>query len=92
MNKIAIHAVARVLGRIDADHAAAAEADAGFDAGEWSGRWHDALAEKHAEEALAAIARRFGMEPAELERQHRAWCEHSAAGPDPLGDWHGRNL
>jgi hypothetical protein len=45
----------------------AAAADAGFDGGEWSGRWHAEAAEREADEMAARIAPRFGLTTAMLE-------------------------
>ena len=44
-----------------------AEADAGFDAGEFSGAYHGSLYVSEFEKTLEYVAKRFDMEPKELD-------------------------
>ena len=80
---IRIEAAARAFEEIQNSHAIAADLDAGFDGGEFSGPAHDAMADQECIE----VAARFRLTVDEI------WPTvlNRDLGDDPLGDWHGRN-
>jgi hypothetical protein len=54
----------------------AESADAGFDAGEWSGPWHATENEREEAEVQARVIQRTGVSPLAFESA-LGWCYHT---------------
>lgn len=67
--KRAARAFIRVWNPMAEQLAYAADADAGFDGGEWSAPAHGALREYEFEKCIARVAERFGVTAESLEQE-----------------------
>lgn len=67
INYAAVRAFRKVFAPIEFSLAVGREADAGFDAGEWSGPAHSRIEEQEHAECVARVAARFGMTAEELD-------------------------
>lgn len=83
---IRLNMAARIWLDILSEDAIAADADAGFDGGEFSGPAHGRKVMRD----LRDLAARVHIRGDEIDHR-RSWIEWEAMSDDPLGDWHGRN-
>jgi hypothetical protein len=77
MNKLelqAVRAFARIIEPINASHDECIEADAGFDAGEFSGPAHDRMLMEEYERVAAVVAPRFGLDADLLLHAYGWWA------------------
>jgi hypothetical protein len=65
-NMLAVRALRKAWHPHSVSHRTGAEADAGFDAGEWSGPAHARMEEDHYDAVLASVAARFDLTPCQL--------------------------
>jgi hypothetical protein len=93
----AVRAFNRVWGPISDQLEMGAQADAGFDAGEWSGPANSELLGQEFFRCLDMVAARFEItgaqlhEALEMASQDNFYRTLEAQGADLMGDWHGRN-
>ena len=76
INFPAVRALSRALRPVQEARELAERADAGFDAGEWSGPLHAEAAEQEAGEMAAKVGQRCGLSADDLLDQYSASSHH----------------
>ena len=86
-NMIAVRTFARLYSKLSQESAKAAQADASFDCGEFSGAWHCEQWLEDIDRLCHMVASRFNMKHEDLWRDFETWCDadecHKQGYPRP---------